>query len=101
MWVVRDFLVALSAKDCSILLCFVPAPPRENDSDELGQGRDAQQDRVDRDATGLVSVSVLRREFLCSVAVVDTDIRPVSRIPKYYLEEKRIIAAAAAAAGQD
>lgn len=86
----RNFLVALSAKDCSVLLCFV----RAGSAGERG----AVRSDGDSDDGGIVRVELSGAEYLCRVAVVDTDIRPVSRIPKYYAEEKKILAAAAAAA---
>lgn len=119
----RNFLIALSAKDSSILLVFVPA---EEGASSTERGRcealwtageasisgienfEGQQDKAarrdlagasgnDGPDVGPVFLSVGDRSYLCRVAVVDTDIRPVARIPKYYLEEQRILLAAAAA----
>lgn len=93
----RDFLVALSAKDCSILLCFTPAA--DNGAALWSAEGDGQSARDFDDGTvSACRVPLRGREYNCRVAVVDTDIRPVSRVPKYYLEEKKILLAAAAAA---
>lgn len=65
----RKFLIATSFKDCSLMISFQVKP-----SDDVAVAADVP----------LVVKTKLGQEYWASVAVVDSDPKPASRIPQYY-----------------
>ena len=95
--VVRDFLTALAAKDCSVIASFVQLPPgprgTADEEDErvswLNTYGDEQQLQ-----TFLLPGPTEHVDYLCRVIVIDTDIRSVHRVWTYHAADRAIVRAA-------
>ena len=86
----RDFLVALSAKDCSIIVTLAAFP---------GCAQQLAAQLAVQHGGGAVFVAVGEQggsdDWVAQVAVVDTDIRPVAKVAAYHVAELEILEAAA------
>ncbi|CAM0902185.1 unnamed protein product [Alopecurus aequalis] len=72
--IVRDFLIAATAKDCSLMMCFAPRESETTDSEY--------------DSVFLESVN---RTYDYKAYFVDLDVKPLDKMPHYFKLDQKIV----------
>jgi hypothetical protein len=88
---VGDWLVAQSAKDCSIIFTIAPRPPQD---DQAGgsPGSCAQSSAAGPPPVRQLRDRETRRDFAYQLAMVDLDEKARHKIPFYYRQDLDIVA---------
>lgn len=71
---VRDFLISATAKDCSVMICMQELLDSQHTTDVT-----------------FVVTDMHMKKYLVSAKVVDLDMKPMNRIPKYLEEERGLV----------
>lgn len=96
---IKEFMVAKTAKDCSIMIAIQPLPQKIEKNSCNGHDSSNSKTMQDNgiihpDAADIptnVLVDGCGRKFLFSVAVIDWDPKPLERISKYHYEDGEIV----------
>ena len=89
--VLREYLVAAAAKDCSIMITVAPCPDSAN-----GEYNDQPGLQESPGIGAAFSDDSLRRCFRYKIAIVDLDLKPLTKIALHWQLDQAIMAAVAA-----
>eukprot|EP00252_Welwitschia_mirabilis_P023919 TRINITY_DN6898_c0_g1_i1.p1 TRINITY_DN6898_c0_g1~~TRINITY_DN6898_c0_g1_i1.p1 ORF type:complete len:497 (+),score=87.95 TRINITY_DN6898_c0_g1_i1:124-1614(+) len=76
--IIRNYLLAASAKDCSLMLTFQPLPQYVTDTSTS-------------DGSSIINLSSTKQSFLYKATVIDLDIKPLGKIIDYYELDQEIV----------
>ena len=90
MQLIREYLLATTAKDCSLMITLQTMSPNTLLCDSDSSGTCSQLDRC-KDAVGMVHLASMDLLVKCKVAVVDLDVKPHAKIISHNLLDQHIM----------
>ena len=89
----KDYLISATFKDCSLVVTFIGEDEKNSDLFSTHMQQQKKTSSLPTNA-GIVS-GITRAKFLYFLQVIDTDLKPASKIPVHYDLDQQIVSHAA------
>ena len=85
----KDYLISATFKDCSLVVTFIGEDEKNSDLFSTHMQQQKKTSSLPTNA-GIVS-GITRAKFLYFLQVIDTDLKPASKIPVHYDLDQQIV----------